>query len=82
MKKLFLFDAMALLHSRVARVIYGFPDDIAGAIGGVEDDDVAVDVPLTVSDSVNKSQKERPRLRLQEVRALNHHYSVYRMSCR
>ena len=77
-----LFDAMALLHSRVARVIYGFPDDIAGAIGGVEDDDVAVDVPPTVSDSVHKSQKERPRLRLQEVRALNHHYSVYRMSCR
>jgi len=76
-----LFDAMALLHSRVARVIYGFPDDIAGAIGGVEDD-LVVDVPPTVSDSVNKSQKERPRLRLQEVRALNHHYSVYRMCSR
>ena len=84
-----LFDAMALLHSRVSRVIYGLPDDIAGAIGGLDDLDVVDSTQQ--SDQSNQTEdvmKERtqkfrrPSLRLQEVRALNHHYTVYRMFTR
>jgi hypothetical protein len=56
-----LFDAMALLHSRVSRVIFGEPDAFCGAVGG-------------------PSRGEGlGALRLQEVRELNHHYSVWRV---
>jgi hypothetical protein len=73
-----LFDSMALLHSRVSRVIYGLPDDIAGAIGGV-DERIGVE---DKDECVSSQQFKRPQLRLQEVKALNHHYSVYRISLR
>jgi tRNA(Arg) A34 adenosine deaminase TadA len=84
-----LFDAMALLHSRVSRVIYGLPDDIAGAIGGLDDLDVVEASQQSdrtyQSEDVMKLRTQklrRPSLRLQEVRALNHHYTVYRMCTR
>ena len=48
------FEAMALVHSRVARVIYGAEDALRGALGSSQ-------TPL------------------HEVRALNHHYEVYRV---
>jgi tRNA(Arg) A34 adenosine deaminase TadA len=74
-----LFDSMALLHSRVFRVIYGLPDDIAGAIGGVDE---RIGVKKDKDDFKTSQQLKRPQLRLQEVKALNHHYAVYRMSLR
>jgi tRNA-specific adenosine deaminase 3 len=56
-----LFDAMALLHSRVSRVIFGEPDALCGAVGGPS------------------GGEGGGALRLQEVRELNHHYSVWRV---
>lgn len=58
-----MLDAMALLHSRVGRLIYGVPDDHFGAVGGTRPG----------------APPDRPTIRLQEIRALNHHYKVWRM---
>jgi tRNA(Arg) A34 adenosine deaminase TadA len=70
------FDAMALLHSRVARVVYGVPDDARGALQG--NDGVAV-AAATGSVAGPGAAPGHPSVRLHELRGLTHRYSVYRV---
>ncbi len=59
-----VFEAAALLHSRIARVIYGIPDEHYGALAGA---------------ASSGSSALRPSMHLHQMRSLNHRYLAFRV---